>query len=147
MSSSLPRLTLCFSVTLLCAACASSPGRRPPAEKADVTAEDLEKHANEPIETVLQRKASGVQVMRTPDGGIALQIRGVSAYDASNRPPLYVVNDHPVEPGPGGTLTGINPYDIESIKVLKGADAAIYGIRGADGVILITLKKAPRPNR
>jgi TonB-dependent SusC/RagA subfamily outer membrane receptor len=39
----------------------------------------------------------------------------------------------------------VNPYDIETIKVLKGADAAIYGIDGADGVIVITLKKAQAP--
>jgi TonB-dependent SusC/RagA subfamily outer membrane receptor len=48
----------------------------------------------------------------------------------------------PITPGPGGALNGINPYDIESIRVLKNpADIAIYGMRGANGVIVITMKK------
>jgi len=47
-----------------------------------------------------------------------------------------------VQPGPGGALIVINPHDIESIKVLKDpADTGIYGMRGANGVILITTKR------
>lgn len=64
-----------------------------------------------------------------------------SRRNASNAP-VYVVDDVPVQPGPGGALIVINPHDIESIKVLKDpADTGIYGMRGANGVILITTKR------
>jgi TonB-dependent SusC/RagA subfamily outer membrane receptor len=56
-----------------------------------------------------------------------------------------VLDGVPITPGPGGSLTGIDPYDIESIKVLKDpADTAMYGMRGANGVIIITTKRAMR---
>ncbi len=57
-------------------------------------------------------------VTRTPDGGIALRIRGTTSIYGSNEP-LYVIDGPPIRSGPGGSLTGINPYDIESIQVLK----------------------------
>jgi len=58
---------------------------------------------------------------------------------------LFVIDDVPMEAGPGGALRGINPYDIESIKVLKDpAETGIYGMRGANGVILIKMKKPAR---
>lgn len=86
----------------------------------------------------------GLLVTRTPDGGIAVQIRGASSFNSSNQP-LYVIDDVPMEPGPSGALTGVNPYDIESIKVLKNpSDIGIYGMRGANGVIVITTKKPGR---
>ena len=59
-----------------------------------------------------------------------------------------MIDDVPISAGPNGTLTGVNPYDIESIKVLKDpADTGIYGIRGGNGVILITTKHAGKPKR
>ena len=109
-----------------------------------VTAEDIERNPSEPIEKILQAKVPGLLVTRAPNGGIALQIRGVSSFSSSNAP-LYVIDDVPVEPGPGGTLPDINPYDIESIKVLKDpAETGIYGMRGANGVIVITTKRPLR---
>jgi TonB-dependent SusC/RagA subfamily outer membrane receptor len=105
-----------------------------------VTSKDFQ-DPNESIEQVLQRKVPGVLVTRTGDGGIALQIRGVSSYNGAVTPPLYVLNGVTFHPGPGGALTGINPHDIESIKVLKGAEAGLYGIEGANGVIVITTKQ------
>ena len=126
-------------------ACASGRSSRPQtATKNDVTSQDIAAHPNEPIEVVLQRKVSGVTVRRTRDGGIALQLRG-STYSDAPRPPLYIVDDIPFKPGPEGALSGIDPYEIDSIKVLKGADAGIYGIEGANGVILIKTKRGARP--
>jgi TonB-dependent SusC/RagA subfamily outer membrane receptor len=58
---------------------------------------------------------------------------------------LYVVDGVPIQPGPGGSLVGIDPYDIESIEVLKDpADTALYGMRGANGVIVVKTKRALR---
>lgn len=105
-----------------------------------VTAEDIERQPAEPIEMVLQARLVGVQVVRTP-GGIAVRIRGSSSLHGSNEP-LYVLDGTPITPLPNGTLTGLNPHDIASIEVLKGpAQTAMYGIRGANGVIVIKTKR------
>jgi TonB-dependent SusC/RagA subfamily outer membrane receptor len=61
--------------------------------------------------------------------------------------PLYLVDGMPFQPGPAGVLDGIDPYNIESIKVLRGAEAAIYGIQGANGVIAIATKRAAKQVR
>jgi TonB-dependent SusC/RagA subfamily outer membrane receptor len=83
---------------------------------------------------------SGVTVTRTPDGGISVRIRGQSTING-NTEPLYVIDGLPIQPGPGGSLVGINPHDIASIEVLKdAANTAFYGVRGANGVILIKTK-------
>jgi TonB-dependent SusC/RagA subfamily outer membrane receptor len=139
-SSTLLRL----SVIVLTAACASSAPRNAPDDRATVTAADIEQHPEESIESMIQRKVPGVVVSKTADGQIALYIRGATNIDGRPKPPMYVVNQLPMAPGPDGEMP-VNPYDIETIKVLKGADAAIYGIDGADGVIVITLKKAKAP--
>jgi TonB-dependent SusC/RagA subfamily outer membrane receptor len=56
-----------------------------------------------------------------------------------------VIDGQTDEPGPNGSITGLNPYDIESIKVLKDATStAMYGLRGGNGVIVI---KTKRPGR
>ena len=56
-----------------------------------------------------------------------------------------MLNGSPFAPGTGGVLSGINPEDIESIRFLRGADATLYGIDGANGVIVITTKTARKP--
>jgi TonB-dependent SusC/RagA subfamily outer membrane receptor len=124
----------------LSAGCAPAQTRHAPATGSTVTSDDLQ-NSNESVENVLQRKVPGLVVTRTGDGGIALQIRGVSSYNGGETSPLYVLNGLTFQPGPGGALTGINPHDIESIKVLKGAEAGLYGIQGANGVIVITTKQ------
>jgi len=79
-------------------------------------------------------------VTRTADGGIAVRIRGNSSING-NMEPLYVIDGLTIQPGPGGALNGINPHDIESIEVLKdAASLSFYGLRGANGVILIKTK-------
>jgi TonB-dependent SusC/RagA subfamily outer membrane receptor len=88
---------------------------------------------------MLQGRASGVHVYAVP-GGIAVRIRGVTS-PVGNNEPLYVVDGIPIQAGPGGSLFGINPHDIASIDVLKGTAAAIYGVRGANGVIVVKTKR------
>jgi TonB-dependent SusC/RagA subfamily outer membrane receptor len=143
MTPSIPRAALSVWVLIgLTAGCASGTAlQAPPPGSPTVTADDIERNAGEPIEKLLQAKVPGLIVSRTPDGGIAIQIRGPSSFYGSNEP-LYVVDEVPFQPGPGGSLRGINPHDIESIKVLKNpADIGIYGMRGANGVIVITTKR------
>jgi len=139
--SALSRRTGLACVTLASVVIGCSPARPgpDPAPAPAVTSADL-RNPNEPIEQVLQRKASGLVVSRIGTE-IAVQIRGTSSYNGTKTPPLYVVNGVPFSPGASGVLSGINPEDIESIKLLRGADATLYGIDGANGVIVITTKK------
>ncbi len=112
-----------------------------PPRRATVTAEDIERAPGKPIEEVLASRFPGVAVTRAPDGGIAVRIRGATSIHGSNEP-LYVIDGVPIQPGPGGSLFGINPYDLESIEVLKDpASTTRYGVRGANGVIVITMKQ------
>lgn len=128
-----------------CGAGRSGAGADPPAARpsATVTSDDIQRTAgdDQQIEKSLAGRVAGVVVTRTPDGGIAVRIRGGSSLYGNNAP-LYVVDGMPIEVGPSGALTGINPNDIESIKVLKDpAETSMYGARGANGVIVIRLKK------
>ena len=119
---------------------AADAAERAPRDPNTVTAEDIQRHPGEPIEEILAGRIAGVDVWRTPDG-IKVRIRGSTSLRGDSEP-LYVIDGIPIQPGPGGALVGINPYDIESIKVLKDpADTAIYGVRGANGVIVITTKR------
>jgi TonB-dependent SusC/RagA subfamily outer membrane receptor len=112
----------------------------PPVAATTVTAEDLDRAGGDPIEKTLAARVPGVWITRTADGGIAVRIRGQTSINASTEP-LYVIDGLEVQTGPGGALTGVNPHDIETIEVLKdAASLAYYGVRGANGVILIKTK-------
>ncbi len=103
---------------------------------------EIQKRPRESIQTLLQGRTSGVQVSLNADGSLAVRIRGASSYYGSNQP-LYVLDGIPIRVGPGGTIGGISPYEIESIRVLKGPpETTIYGVRGANGVIVIRSKNS-----
>jgi len=140
-------ISLLLGVSAGCASRGTSAPKPSPSERAaTVTSEDIDRQgaSDQPLEKILQGRVAGVTVSRAPDGGIAVRIRGASSVYGNNEP-LYVIDGMPVQPGPNGSLTGINPYDIESIKVLKDpADTAMYGMRGANGVIVIKTKNAPK---
>lgn len=95
------------------------------------------------VESLLQGRAAGLQVINSsqdPGAGSTIRIRGGSSLRGSNSP-LVVVDGFPL--GDAGNLQQINPVDIESIEILKDASAsAIYGSRGANGVIIVTTRKA-----
>lgn len=122
------------------------------------------------VDQMMQGKVAGVQIAQTsgaPGGNVNVVIRGISSITGGNSP-LYVVDGYAIGTGGGGSdlssfasssytasgiasssgtnrinpLTTINPADIESIQVLKDASAtAIYGSRGANGVVIITTKR------
>ena len=149
MTSSLPRAALSgWMFITLAAGCGSSSTKGEPPVKPvvskEMTAEEIERNPNEPIERVLQVKYPGLIITRTPTGSIAVTIRGISSFNLTNQP-LYIIDDVPSQVGSDGALTGLNPHDIESIKVLKDpADIGIYGMRGSNGVIVIKMKKPPK---
>jgi TonB-dependent SusC/RagA subfamily outer membrane receptor len=107
-----------------------------------VTSDDLDRTPVESIERALAAKVPGLYISHTADGSIAIRIRGNSSITGSNEP-LYVIDGTPVNAGPGGSLTGVNPKDIASIEVIKDAvGTSFYGVRGANGVIVIKTKRA-----
>lgn len=91
--------------------------------------------------SALQGRVAGLEIQRTgstPGSGNQIRIRGERSINGSNDP-LVVLDGIPFE---GGNLNDINPNDIASVDVLKDASAtAIYGSRGANGVILVTTKR------
>lgn len=92
----------------------------------------------------LQGRLAGVQINQTsgtPGQGMSIKIRGAASIGAGNNP-LYVVDGIPIVGGAFG-IGNINPNEVENISVLKDASAAsLYGSRAANGVVLITTKKA-----
>lgn len=111
------------------------------------------------VDELIQGRAPGVQVVQNsgePGGGMSIDIRGVGSINAGSSP-LYVIDGLPIDnsvlisgtgnqvasnPSPRNPLSSLNPQDIESIEILKDASAtAIYGSRGANGVIMVTTRK------
>lgn len=91
-------------------------------------------------EELLEGRFPGVQVIRQP-GGILVRIRGATSLNGSNEP-LYILDGMPIDGGSGGALIGVNPSDIAKIEVLKDiAATSMYGVRGANGVVVITTKR------
>ena len=120
-----------------------------------IKSDEIEKIKTTSFEGAIASKAAGVQVVRSeggPDAAFKIRIRGGTSINASNDP-LYVIDGFPIMGGSVSTSIGqgnsstsplatLDPSSIESIDILKDASAtAIYGSRGANGVILITTKK------
>ncbi len=91
---------------------------------------------------LLEGRVVGLQVIRMANGSVSLRIRGTTSINGSNEP-LVVIDGVMVPPdGVGGALLAIAPSDVDRIDVLKDASAtAIYGSRGANGVILVRTKR------
>jgi len=109
-----------------------------------VSGEDLHGIPTARVEELLEGRGAGVQVIRWPGGGISVRIRGRSSIYGDNEP-LYVIDGMPVEVTTGNGLSWLNPGDIQRIEILKDASAtAVYGMRGANGVVLITTRHGER---
>lgn len=108
---------------------------------AVVGAKEIEDRPVTSVTSALEGNALGVQVNNstgTPGSSPSIRIRGFNSINGSQSP-LYVVDGIPFE----GSIADINPADVESMSVLKdAASCALYGSRGANGVILITTRKA-----
>ncbi|MEJ7647004.1 MAG: TonB-dependent receptor [Chryseolinea sp.] len=111
---------------------------------SSVSAAMIEKVPVTSVDQALQGRASGVQVVNndaSPGGNVSVLIRGIGSLASGGNAPLYVVDGYPTTEG----INNINPNDIATIDVLKDASAtAVYGIRAANGVVIITTKKGLR---
>ena len=124
-----------------------------------IKTEQLEQNRAATLESLLQGQVAGVVVTESaePGGGIGISIRGTNSMLGGTQP-LYVLDGIPINPvadaegngNSGGTQSSfsfINPNDIEKMEILKDAAAtAVYGARGANGVVLITTKSANKNN-
>ena len=110
-----------------------------------VTGADIERAGDsngDAILKALMAKVPGLQIAQTADGSLAIRSRGTTSM-SSNDEPLYIIDGVEIHPGPGGALSGINAHDIASIEVLKdAASLSFYGLRAANGVIVIKTKGA-----
>ncbi|MBE9585423.1 TonB-dependent receptor [Mucilaginibacter sp. JRF] len=106
---------------------------------SSVSADQIAKVPVTQLDQALQGRSAGVQVTNNdgaPGAGVSVQIRGVGSLGSND--PLYVVDGYPIT----GGLNNINPSDIASMDILKDASAtAIYGVRAANGVVIITTKR------
>ena len=145
------------SALVIAAGCASAPSQQQPNGSGIASSSTRNDD--------LLSRSSGVLIQTTANGGISVTLlagpnsfgatsfQPVGSTDRNPKPvenvplgmsePLFLLNGMPYTPGPGGVLIGIHPDDIESIKALKDpADLSLYGMRGANGVIVITMKGA-----
>lgn len=148
-----PRLVLsCGLLAGVISGCASGKGTQP-APTADVfpgsptsgriiTSDEIDRAPAESFAQTLAAKVPGLIVSRASDGSLMLRIRTTNSILA-NTEPLVIVDGTPVLSGPGGGLNGLNPRDIASIEVVKDVSSlAMYGVRGANGVIVVKTKAA-----
>ncbi len=117
---------------------------RPEAKPGVVHANEVHGTPGRQVEELLEGRVAGVRVVRSPDGDISLRIWGPSSI-YGNGEPLYVLDGMPVNAVPGQGLSWLDPNDIERIEILKDvSDIALYGVRGANGVVLITTRHGER---
>lgn len=112
---------------------------------SSVSAETIAKLPVSSVDQSLQGRAAGVQVVNndgSPGGGnVSVIIRGIGSMSPNGNGPLYVIDGYPTQEA----INNLNPNDIASIDVLKDASAtAIYGVRAANGVVIITTKKGSK---
>ena len=139
------RPALVVAGVLVWAGCGSSDRVREAPDPNVVEGDDIERRDIARVEDMLRGQIAGVDV-RQGEGGLIVRIRGAEDFGLSGADPLFVIDGLPIAQGMNGVLVGINPRDIQSIRVLKNAsDTAIYGSRGGNGVILITTKRPPPP--
>ena len=127
-----------------------------------VNTEDMTEARSSNFLNALSGKAAGVQITNssTPTGSTRVIIRGLTSITGNNQP-LYILDGVPLDSSSGDAgvsvwnegddidlgspISGINPDDIDSIQILKGANAsALYGSRASNGVVIITTKKAKK---
>jgi TonB-dependent SusC/RagA subfamily outer membrane receptor len=142
-----PPSFLLLAGLLACAACAhrqsvselSPDSVAGPPAASTVSSDEQARHAVTSLDQLLAGRISGVIVSPAPGGGIVVRVGAPKSF-YSGEDPLFIVDGAPIAVT-NGTLTWLNPHDVESITVLKDpSTTAIYGVRGANGVVIIKTK-------
>jgi TonB-dependent SusC/RagA subfamily outer membrane receptor len=139
----LPSLAIVAGLALGCAHKAPSSGSqvvptRPPPPPTSMRGDESARERSTSLVQLLQGRLSGVTVSPSPDGGIVVRMGGPTSF-YSGQDPLFVVDGVPLESGT--TLSWLDPHDVEAVQALKDpSQTAAYGVRGANGVILIRTK-------
>ena len=145
---SMATVTRAFLSLLLLAACSrrSSQHSSPPTDPnrppgTVLTAEDIQRSPGQTLEQLLLARVPGMTMTRAPDGHAVLHLRGTTTL-LGDEEPLFVVDGIPLGPN-AANLAAIDPHDIQTVQVLRdAASTAAYGIRGANGVIIIRTKQS-----
>jgi TonB-dependent SusC/RagA subfamily outer membrane receptor len=107
-----------------------------------VTSADFDHSPGQSIEQIMQAHVPGIMLTPNANGTVSVRIDGINTFMAGTQP-LYVIDGVPIQSGPAGGLVGLNPHDIATIQVFKDpVNTSLYGVRGSNGVIVITTKHA-----
>ena len=107
-----------------------------------LTAEDIRRYPGQSLEQMLLARVPGLTIEKASDGRNKLILRGKNTIVGDDEP-LFVVNGIPLGPAVGGNLNAIDVHDIDTVQVLRDAAAtSAYGVRGANGVIVIRTKQS-----
>ena len=116
-----------------------TPNSRPP--DTVLTADDIRRSPGQSLEQLLLARVPGLAIERAPDGHSKLVLRGKNTILGDDEI-LFVVNGIPLGPAVTGNLAAVDIHDIETVQVLRDAVAtAAYGVRGANGVLIIRTKE------
>lgn len=155
-------LVSCSIVSIFVSGCAKNNSARLPEPKDDeisigygtetkeaftgsassLSAADMKDRSAKTVAEMLEGRVPGLQVLKRPNGEYSLRIRGSRSLQ-SDDDPLVVIDGTPIQSGGlRDAFAGLTPQDIERIDVLKDAGStAVYGVRGANGVIIIRTKR------
>lgn len=116
-------------------------GKEEDANQSNIMVHPNQDHPSNLSLNELIQRLPGVRIQSGRGAYATFVVDGASASFMSGSSPLFVVNGNVVGTDYSNVFTLVNPYDVDSVSVLKGSDASIYGTRGANGVILIRTKK------
>src|SRR6267378_5187542 len=141
----MPKFTSFVPVLLLLTACSHRHAASVPADPRPpdtvLTADDIRRSPGQSLEQLLLARVPGLTIERAADGHSKLVLRGKNTILGDDEA-LFVVNGIPLGPAVSGNLAAINVHDIETVQVLRDAvGTAAYGVRGANGVIIIRTKE------
>jgi TonB-dependent SusC/RagA subfamily outer membrane receptor len=131
--------SLALALTCASQAHGQATARPAPPPPASMKSTEAARQHSTTLAQLLQGRLSGVTVYPAPDGGIIVRMGAPTSF-YGNQSPLFVVDGNPIE-GSRSTLSWLSPHDVESVQALKDpSQTAIYGVRGANGVIVIKTK-------
>lgn len=130
--------------TLAGSPASSAMAARGPLRPTVLDGAELARESDRPLAEVIASRIPGARVLRASDGSLTLQLRGAGSFFGDGQP-LIVIDGLEIDASQPGTLAMVNPHDVASLEVLKdAASLSMYGVRGSNGVVVITTKHGRR---